>query len=95
MGENKKKKIIKKNGAIITLICIVFIIYIGITIFFRTHFYNTTIDGINMFGKSVEDAKDIISYKLDNYCVNINEEDQKTQYITGNSIGLNMIWEIK
>ncbi|MDU4848116.1 L,D-transpeptidase family protein [Clostridium sp.] len=88
MGENKKKKIIKKNGAIITLICIVFIIYIGITIFFRTHFYNTTIDGINMFRKSVEDAKDIISYKLDNYCVNINEEDQKTQYITGNSIGL-------
>lgn len=88
MEENKKKKIIKKNWAIITLICIAFIIYIGITIFFRTHFYNTTIDGINMFGKSVEDAKDIISYKLDNYCLEIDEENQKTQYIIGNNIGL-------
>lgn len=88
MEENKKKKIIKKNGVIITLICVVFIIYTAITIFFRTHFYNTTIDGINMFGKSVEDAKDIISYRLDNYCVEIDEENQKTQYITGNDIGL-------
>lgn len=86
MCKNKKRQIVEKKGII--LICIFLIIYAAITIFFRTHFYNTTIDGINMFGKSVEDAKDIILYKLDNYCVEIYEEDQKTQYITGNDIGL-------
>lgn len=82
------KNIIKKKEVIITLLCIIFIIYMGLIIFFRTHFCNTTIDGINMFGKNVEDAKESISYKLDNYCLKINEKDQKIQYITRNNINL-------
>ena len=78
----------KKKWPIITLICIFFIIYLGITIYFRNHFYNTSIDGIDMFGKSIDDAKNLISYRLDHYSLEINEGNQDTQYIKGSEIGL-------
>ena len=88
MVNNRNIKLTVEEKIIITLFISISFIYLGLTIFFRTHFYNTTINGLNMFGKSIEDAKAIISNDLDNYCLKINEENHKSKYIIGKDIKL-------
>ncbi|MBE6072090.1 MAG: peptidoglycan-binding protein [Clostridium butyricum] len=88
MVNNRNIKLTVEEKIIITLFISISFIYLGLTIFFRTHFYNTRINGLNMFGKSIEDAKVIISNDLDNYCLKINEENHKSKYIIGKDIKL-------
>lgn len=82
----KRKKIV--IGTIISL-CILLIIYFGMTRYFMNHFYfGSEINSISVSGKSVEDAKIETTAKLRDYVLNLKERGGKSEQIKANDIGL-------
>lgn len=82
----KRKKIV--IGTIISL-CILLIIYFGMTRYFMNHFYfGSEINSISVSGKSVEDAKIATTAKLRDYMLNLKERGGKSEQIKANDIGL-------
>lgn len=82
----KRKKIV--IGTIISL-CILLIIYFGMTRYFMNHFYfGSEINSISVSGKSVEDAKIVTTAKLRDYMLNLKERGGKSEQIKANDIGL-------
>lgn len=65
------------------------VIYIGISVFFVSHFYiNTEINGKDFSGKSTADVKEYIQEQVKGYELKILEKDGKTDTINGNDISL-------
>ena len=55
----------KSAKKIILITVIIIIIYIGISLFFKSHFYfGTIINGINISGKTVDKAEKFINTKV-------------------------------
>ncbi len=78
----KKKKIIKI--LVITFISLVLLAYFGFVVFFSGHyFFDTKIAGVDVSLMSIDEARDVVTDKYNNYQLNINEIDGDTQVIRG------------
>mgnify|MGYP003307081749 CR=1 FL=1 len=87
---------IKDKKVIITISAIVFgfiALYIGISIFFTSHFYfRSTINGVDVSGKNIVAAKELIQKNLDEYELVITERDGTTESIIGSDFSLKATW---
>lgn len=82
---NNKKVIIGIFIGMFTLI----IIYLGVSLFFINHFkYGTVINGVNVGGKSVDEAKKLIEAKSESYELTLLEKDNTKETIKGIDIEL-------
>jgi hypothetical protein len=83
---NKNKKNVK--GIIISL-CAMIVIYVGLSIYFSNHFYfGSKINGINVAGKTVEQADEKISSSIDKYTLKLVERGDLEEQIEAVDIGL-------
>lgn len=88
MVKNKKFLIIA-GATVIGLLAI----YLGFSFYFMSHFYfRTTINGINVSGKSVEKVKETIQDAMDNYELVIIERDGTKESIIGSDFSLESHW---
>lgn len=80
------KKAIQK---ILIVVAALFIVYFGISIYFMNHFcFGSKINGIKVSGKTVEDVKEELESKVNNYSLNLVERDDKTEQINAADIDL-------
>lgn len=85
--ENKNMGFILK--ILICVIAFITIVYIGGYTYYRSHmFLGTTINGINVSNKTIEEAKSIISDEVKNYKLDIVSRDCSIQTISGAEISL-------
>lgn len=65
------------------------VIYLGISVFFISHFYvNTTFNGKDFSGKTVADVEEYLKQQVDGYKLTIQEMDNATDVISGSDIQL-------
>ena len=84
--KNKSNKVIP--GVMITL-CALIIIYLGMTMYFRNNFYfGSVINGIDVTGKTVEEAEKELSAKIDVYSLELEERGDVKEQIKATDIGL-------
>jgi len=82
----KRKRIVL--GIIISVV-ILLIMYFGMSIYFMNHFYfGSTINNINISGKSVEDVNKQMASEIQAYQLNIKERGGANEQISGEKIGL-------
>lgn len=85
--EGTKKKHIKIGCAI--LFCILLGIYLGVSFYFKNHFYfNTNINGHSVSGKTVDEIENELMKKSEKYVLQLKELDNKTEEIKGKDINL-------
>lgn len=83
--KNRKKLFIGLGSAAAVLI----VAYIGVSVFFMSHFYiNTEINGQNFSGKTVADVEEYIEEQVANYTLIVQEKDNATDTISGSDISL-------
>lgn len=83
---NKRNKVI--SGVIISL-CALIAIYLGMSIYFTNHLYfGSVINGINVSGKTVEEANKEISSKIETYALELEERGDNKEEIKGTDIDL-------
>lgn len=87
---DKKKMNWKKVGMITgSVIGALAVIYIGIAVFFMSHFYfNTEINGHPFSAKTAEDVEAFMKEQVKDYSLVIQEKDHKTDTISGADISL-------
>lgn len=74
---------------IILITVIIIIIYICMSLFFKSHFYfGTIINGINISGKTVDMAEKTINSKVAAYNISLEERNNAVENITGKEINL-------
>lgn len=85
-----KKRNMKKAGIIAGSIIGVFaVIYIGVSVYFMSHFYiNTEINGHDFSGKSASDVEAYMKEQVKDYTLTILEKENKSDTITGEEIDL-------
>ena len=85
-----KKKNRKKIAIIVgSMICMIVAIYIGISIFFISHFYiNTEINGHSFSGKTVADVESFMKKEVQGYKLTVYEKENKKDIILGADISL-------
>lgn len=84
--KNKGQKIV--IGIIISL-CILLIVYVGMSIYFLNHFYfGSTIDCVSISGKTVKEAEKEMSSRLMNYTLKLKERGGRTEQIKAADIDM-------
>ncbi|MGN0143173.1 MAG: L,D-transpeptidase family protein [Roseburia sp.] len=81
----------KKWGllAIGVLVVLLVAVYIGIGYYFRSHFaFHTSIDGIDVSGKTVEEVKDRITEEISSYTLEITGREGMSETVAGTSLGI-------
>lgn len=87
--EKEVKKLNKIVLGIIVFLCVLLVIYLGMTVYFVNHFYfGTEINSINVSGKSVEKVKKQMRSELQTYTLNLKERGERNEQIKGDEIGL-------
>lgn len=85
----EKFKLNKTMGNIIIGICIVIIIYLGISLYFIKHFnLGTVINGVNVSGKTIKGASEKLKNEVEVYNLEIIGRDDKREDILGKDIEL-------
>lgn len=86
----KKKKSMKKTAVIAgSVVGVLAVVYIGISVFFMSHFYiNTEINGQKFSGKTAADVERYMKEQVQDYTLTILEKDNKTDSISGEEIDL-------
>lgn len=80
------KKIWIISGSIVAALVLV---YVGISVFFMSHFYiNTEINGKDFSAKTVSDVEDYLKAQVKGYKLTVQEKDHKSDTIDGTDIGL-------
>lgn len=94
-GYQKKK--VKAKVTIISLsvlLGILLIAYLGISQYYKTHFYaQTFINGVDCSNLTAMEAKEKISYEVHTYVLSIQERNNKTEKISGADIGLDVQYD--
>lgn len=86
---HKPTKSTINSKAIIVCSIILLSVYLGGTAYFAKHFYfGSQINGINVGGATVKEAKDLIASEIPKYKLELELRDGLKEEITGNSIGL-------
>lgn len=71
-------------------------VYLGLSIFFMSHFhFGTKIGNVDVSGKSAASAETALQKALDEYKLTIEERDGKTDSIIGDAIDLTIEWKTK
>lgn len=91
MEPEKKKRSIGKKIAIglgaVLGVCV--LVYLGISVFFMSHFYiDTKINGTDFSAKSVKQVEDYMKKQVDDYILVLKESDGRTEEIDGTDIDL-------
>lgn len=87
---DKKKKIVLM--VCLGLLCAVIFVYVGVAVYCTERFnFGTTINGIEVGGKTVKEAEQIIKSQLDTYKITILERENKKEEITGKEIGISLV----
>lgn len=69
------------------------VVYLVFVLFFQGHFcFGTTIDGIDVGGRSVEDVKQMITEEIDKYVLEIFVREGDSETILGSSIGIEPVF---
>ncbi|MDP4147081.1 MAG: L,D-transpeptidase/peptidoglycan binding protein [Bacillota bacterium] len=86
----KITKTVEKIFAVtIVSLCAIIYIYLYTSIFFIKHLYiGSEINGIKVSGKTVEEAKAVMTAELQSYSLNIKEREGKKEQISSKDIGL-------
>lgn len=93
MQETKNAKVQKKQRMIVwlsicSIIIVLSLIYFGISLYFKDHFYfRTEINGLKVGGKTVEQAKEKMNSDVGDYLLTIFDRDGKKYHIMGRDIG--------
>ncbi len=67
------------------------IVYIGIAIFFGSHFtWGTTLNGLSVGGKSASEVEELLQREVGRYGLTILEREDKKEKITGSDIGMEL-----
>ncbi|MBP2033275.1 hypothetical protein J2Z42_001978 [Clostridium algifaecis] len=96
--KEKKNKRNKINIRAMSSICILLVIYFGISAYFTNHFYfGSKIDCVSVSGKTVEEVNKQMASHIKSYKLSLKERDGKTEQITENDIKLkyNLNGEVK
>lgn len=95
INENNKrrmKKVNKKNKVLFCLATVVsclVVIYLIMTVFFSSHFFfRTSINGIDVSGKSNKTVQNLMAAKAGEYSLTIKERNDITENINGTDISL-------
>lgn len=86
-----KRRLTKANKFKVSIIsiAILFVLYLGMSIYFSTHFYfGSTINSINAFGKTVEQLDKALALKCESYTLELIERNGVTEQIKSSDIGL-------
>lgn len=89
--KRKKKTTGKKKGLIITAAVVggLAAAYIGVSVFFMSHFYfNTEINGHNFSAKTVEDVEEYMKSQVKGYVLTVKEKEDKSDTVEGSQISL-------
>ncbi|WP_143315121.1 L,D-transpeptidase family protein [Clostridium sp. HBUAS56017] len=79
----------KPIGKIIIIVASIMLSYLLISLLFTTHyFFNTTINGVNVSLKSLDDTNNIIKTYIKDYKLKLIERDGETEEILGQDIGM-------
>lgn len=80
-------------GIISCIAFILFVIYMGITVFFKTHYlFGTTVNGIDVSGKSVGEVEDLIAEEVNGYQIKIIPREGEEEVINGEDIALKPVF---
>lgn len=87
-----------RKRIVLTILIVLFLImvagYIGISIFYKDHFYSgTMINEIDVSNCSIEEVKNIINSGTDGYSLMLLARDDVTETIDGEAIDLAPIWD--
>lgn len=86
----KKAKVKKRVGIVCaSVLGAILAIYLGIALFFHSHFYfNTTINGNDFSTKTIEDVEEYMAGQVDGYVLSLIGNDNTTETITGKEISM-------
>lgn len=74
---------------LIAVFIVLMVVYIGLGVFFQSHFcFGTTINGIAAGGKSVEKVQSLVQDEVKGYTLTLEEREDKTEVISGENISL-------
>ncbi|WP_310937012.1 L,D-transpeptidase family protein [Clostridium sp. SHJSY1] len=77
-----------KKGIIISFSTLL-VIYLGMSLYFINHFYfGSKVNGVNISGKTVKQADDLITSQTESYSLNIKERGDKEEQINAADVGL-------
>lgn len=91
-----EKKINRKKLLIIlgSVVAAVLLVYVGLSIFFMSHFYfNTTLNGKNVSGYSADKVFDNWEDEIGNYSLRIVESDGTESELKGSDIDMVLQWD--
>lgn len=87
---NKKKKMVL--SVCLGLLCVIIFTYVGIAVYCMERFnFGTTINGIEVGGKTVKEAEQMIRSRLDTYTITILERENQKEEIEGKEIGISLV----
>lgn len=82
----RKQKVLGGIGIVILILAA---IYIGMAIFFQSHFgFRTTVNGVNASGKKPEQIEEIIEKEIAQYEITLEERESQSEVIKGSNLGL-------
>jgi hypothetical protein len=92
-GQKVDFKLLKKYKKIVAgtviFLSVLLLIYFGMTIYFTNHFYlGSKIDSIDVSGKTVVEVISIVRSQLQEYTLNLEEQDGKSERIKAAEVGL-------
>lgn len=85
----------KKMGfAVVGTFTLLAVIYMGVSIYFQSHFcFGTTIDGIEVGGKTPEQVEKLIQREIENYSIRLNGREGANEIISGKAIKIEPVFE--
>ena len=87
MERSKKRNIILIS--IGSIVIVLLIIYFGMSVYFRNHFYyGSEINCISVSGKSIDQVEEELPKEVESYKLTLVERDNKLEEISGQDIGL-------
>ena len=91
-----RDKSLQRSRALLTIVAVLatlVVIYIGMGIFFQSHFcFGTSIDGIPAGGKSVAQMEELITQEVDGYVLRLHERNDGEEEISGKSIAIQPVF---
>jgi lipoprotein-anchoring transpeptidase ErfK/SrfK len=69
-------------------------VYLGIAVYFSSHFFfQTTINGVDASGKSVQSVEKMIAAEIDQYQISIEPREGEAETIEGMAVGLKPVFD--
>ena len=91
------KKLSKKKQALVIagfVLLALATVYLGIAVYFSSHFFfQTTINGVDASGKSVQSVEKMIAAEIDQYQISIEPREGEAETIEGMAVGLKPVFD--